>query len=394
MNMTRSFSALDARIGLYGAVCAAGFAIILAILFARGQWITDANGTPILADFVPVYLAGREALHGNAAAVYDAVSFSRIQAAIIPAAQGWYPWPYPPTMFLVLAPLALVPYAVAFVGWEAATLALFALAVRAIVGRWSAVALMLASPLTWFNLYVGQNAFLSGALLAAALIWLERQPVLAGIALGVLTFKPQFGLLFPLVLVATGQWRAIAAAVITAAILAGAATAAFGGAVWAPFLGAMTTHGHSTFTAGDVAWDKIQTIYGAMRAAGAGAALAWAAQIAVSLAVTVVACRFWRQPAPFVLKAAVLAAGALIVTPYAFTYDLAAIAVPMAFLARDRIERGPVAGETIGAGAIIAGLFLVSPATPMLGSLPIGAAMLLGLIWLALRRRDVPAAAR
>ncbi len=390
MSTARSALGLDARIALYGAVFAAGFAMILAILFMRGQWVTSADGTPIFADFVSFYLVGQAALHGHAVAVYDLPSFSRMQAAFILGGEGRFDWPYPPIVFLILAPLSLAPYAVAYVGWETATLVLFALAVRAIARRWSVAVLVLASPLSWLNFYVGHDAFLMGSLLATALIWLERRPLLAGIALGLLTYKPQFGLLFPVVLAATGQWRAVAAATATAAVLAGAATAAFGVAVWEQCLSAMITHSQYTFTLGYVAWDKIQTIYGVMRAAGAGAGLAWVAQIAVSLAVTVVVCRFWRRPAPYALKAATLAAGTMIVTPYAYAYDLAAIAVPVAFVVRDRLERGPVAGDAIAAGALLAGLFLTSPATPVLGGLPLGPVMLLGIIGFALHRRDAP----
>ncbi len=362
--------------------------MVLAILFLRGQWITYADGTPILADFVLHYFAGQAALHGHAAAVYDFASFSRIQASAMHAQQGWYLWAYPPTSLLMVAPLSLAPYAASFVGWEFATLALLAWVAFAIVGRRSAAVLVLASPLSWLNVFVGQDGFVTGSLLGATLIWLERRPVLAGVALGALTYKPQFGLLFPVVLAATGQWRTIVAATATTAILAGAATAAFGVAVWQQFFDAMIEAGQYTFAIGAVAWGKTQTIYGLIRAADGSAGLAWAAQIAVSLAVTIVVCRFCRRPAPYALKAAILAAGALIITPYEFTYDLAAIAVPIAFLARDRIARGPAAGELAGVGAVVAGLFLVSPATPVLGSLPLGPVMLLALIWMALRRHD------
>ncbi len=381
----------DTRIAIYGAVFAACFAGFLAILFVRGQWLTTANGTPVSADFLPFYLAGEAALHGHAVSAYDDVSFRQIQAAIIPPAEGWYLWAYPPTLFLVLAPLALAPYAVAYVGWESVTLAVLALAVRAIVRRRSAAALVLASPLSWLNFFIGQDGFLTGSLVGWTLIWLERRPVLAGAALGLLTYKPQFGVLFPLVLAVTGRWRAIVAATASAAILAAITTAAFGVGVWAQFLHGMTAQGQHTFGIGDVGWGKVQTIYGVVRAAGGGAGIAWTAQIAVSLAVAIVVCRFWRRPAPYPLKAATLAAGAMIVTPYALTYDLAAFAVPVAFVVRDRLERGPMAGDAIAAGALLVGLFLTSPASPVLGTLPLGPVMLLGLIGFALHRSDAAA---
>ena len=52
----------------------------------------------------------------------------------------------------------------------------------------------------------GQNGFLTAALIGGALGLLERRPALAGICLGLLTYKPQFGLLFPFVLIADRRW--------------------------------------------------------------------------------------------------------------------------------------------------------------------------------------------
>ena len=46
------------------------------------------------------------------------------------------------------------------------------------------------------------------ALIAFALVQLDRRPVLAGILFGLLAYKPQFGLMIPLVLIATQRWRA------------------------------------------------------------------------------------------------------------------------------------------------------------------------------------------
>jgi arabinofuranan 3-O-arabinosyltransferase len=40
--------------------------------------------------------------------------------------------------------------------------------------------------------------------------------VLAGICLGLLTYKPQFGLLFPIALIAVGHWRVFVSASVTA----------------------------------------------------------------------------------------------------------------------------------------------------------------------------------
>ena len=57
-------------------------------------------------------------------------------------------------------------------------------------------------------------------LIGGTLGLMERRPALAGVCLGLLTYKPQFGLLFPLVLIADRRWRTIAVAAPVAAALA------------------------------------------------------------------------------------------------------------------------------------------------------------------------------
>jgi len=53
----------------------------------------------------------------------------------------------------------------------------------------------------------------------------------------------------------------------------------------------------------------------------------------------------WRSRVSYELKAAILSAAALLATPYAFAYDMAAIVIPAAFLATDQLRRGLFRGE-------------------------------------------------
>ena len=52
------------------------------------------------------------------------------------------------------------------------------------------------------NVGHGQNGFLTAALLGGALHWLDRRPWLAGVLIGCLAYKPQFGVLIPVALLA------------------------------------------------------------------------------------------------------------------------------------------------------------------------------------------------
>jgi len=88
---------------------------------------------------------------------------------------------------------------------------------------------------------------LTASLFGAALLFLERRPVLAGVFFGCVTYKPQFGILVPLALVAFRQWRALVSAGVTAAFLASASIAVFGTDVWSALPQQLLANQHNPF---------------------------------------------------------------------------------------------------------------------------------------------------
>ena len=185
---------------------------------------------------------------------------------------------------------------------------------------------------------------------------LQRRPALAGLCLGLLTYKPQFGLLFPLVLIADRRWLTIAVAAAVAVGLAALSWLAFGGSSWAAFAHWLPITSREILGEGHADWSRLQSLFGLVRAHGGSEPLAWSVQAAGSLAVAVALVWLWRSRAPFDLKAAALAAGTLVATPYVYMYDLVVLAVAVAFLIRFALERGFFASEVVGlaaAGALI-----------------------------------------
>ena len=134
---------------------------------------------------------------------------------------GYFAWHYPPPFLFVASLLAQFPYAAAFIGWVFVSLIPYLAVMRAIVGR--AVRLVLALGVSGGanNTLVGQNGFLTAALIGGTLYLMPVRPILAGICLGLLSYKPQYGLLFPLVLIAAAQWRMFFSAAATRADGAG-----------------------------------------------------------------------------------------------------------------------------------------------------------------------------
>ena len=354
---TPPFSAAR-TIRLIGLTLALGSLIVLGGTFLKGDFLLDAGGRPVANDFVDVYAAGRLALDGDAAAAYDWPTHKQAEVrAIGHDFADYYGWHYPPTFFFAAAALASLPFVVAALASLIATLAAYVAAMAGILGR-TGIFVALGFPAALWNVTAGQNGFLTAALVGGTLGLLERRPALAGVCLGLLTYKPQFGLLFPLVLIADRRWRTIAVAAAVALTLAALSWLAFGAASWLAFAHWLPITSHEILGEGRADFGRLQSLFGLVRAHGGSEPMAWTVQAIGSIAVAVGVTLLWRSRAPFDLKAAALAAGTLAVTPYVYMYDLVVLAVAVAFLLRYALERGFWASEVFGLSA--AGALMLS----------------------------------
>ena len=385
----------EARLRPYGFAVAFCYAMLIVQLYRVGGWIVDQNGNPLYMDFSTTWVAGVQALRGDVARLYDAAQFPGIQASLLGVTDVSYQpnFPYPPIFELFAAPFAALPYFYAFLVWVWSTLLALIMVVYLIVRRPVAIALVLACPFTAWNFIAGQNGFLTGALLGGSLLCLERQPVLAGILIGCLSYKPQFGILLPVALIAGRQWRAFAGAAVTIAVLVGITIVAFGIDPWVMLPGAwlaQKTTVLSADTLSDANWTRLQTVYGLVRELYGSAFLAALVQFATTIGLVFLVWWVWRSSARYALKAATLAAAALIATPYAYIYDLAIVAVPVAFLADDQLHHGPLRGEQ----TTLLALFAVALASMVVfwGALPLGPLIVTALLVLVLRRIGWPTA--
>jgi hypothetical protein len=342
---------------LIGLILALGYLVVLGGAYLDGHFLTDTHGQPIANDFVNVWAAGRLTLDGDAAAAYD---WPLHKAAEVRAVghdfANYYGWHYPPMFLFVAAALATLPYLVAAVLWLAATLAAYAATLGGILGTRAGVFVGLGFPAALWNATAGQNGFLTAALIGGTLGLLERHPALAGVCLGLLSYKPQFGLLFPIVLIADRRWLTLAVAALVAVALATLSWLAFGSASWEAFVHSTPITSRVVLGAGAAEFGRLQSLFGFMRAHGAGEALAWSVQAIGTITLAAGLVFLWRSRAAYELKAAALAAGALLATPYLYIYDFVVLAVAVTFLLRFALQRGFAASETVAlpfAGALI-----------------------------------------
>lgn len=376
-------------------------AVALAILTRNGN--LDALGRPLGTDFASFWTAGALVLEGRAAAPYDWSIHQAFQNALFgqPADADFYCWQYPPFFLALAAALAALPYLAALGLWLAATFAAFIAVMARLLaplgpGRRDALLVVIGFPAVWLNIGHGQNAFLTAALLAGALLALPARPLLAGLLIGLLAYKPQFGLLIPLALAAGGHWRAFVAAGLTVVVMVLATAGVFGVDVWQAFLASTGATRRVLLEQGGVGFHKIQSVFAAARALGLDIAPAYLAQTLASLAVIGLTLRLWRQAeAAHDLKAALLIAGTLLATPFSLDYDLVLIAPAAAFLWRHIAATGPLPWErSLLAGIFLAPLFARSAGE--LVALPLGLLALVALVGLIARRalaRPAPALA-
>jgi len=300
-------------------------AVIGWIAMADGN--IDRNGKPIGTDFSNPYAAGVLALEGRAADAYDP---PKLHDAVFGGRDvPFYGWHYPPFFFAVAIVVASLPYLAGLFLWQGLSLAAFLAAVHAIVPHREALLAAAAFPAIFVNLGHGQNGFLTAALLGGGLLWL-----------GPLAYKPQFGLLIPLALLAGGHWRAIVAAGVTVIALVAVSTLILGIDIWHAFAESTTFTQTVILEQGATGWEKIQSIFSAVRNWGGGLGPAYAAQAALALTLAVSQAWLWRSEAAFDLKASALATACLLATPYVLDYDLVVLGIAIAFIVRDGLKRG------------------------------------------------------
>jgi hypothetical protein len=353
---------------------------------AASDGLIDRNGKPLGTDFSNVYAAGSLTWQGRPAEAYQPALQHAAEKTVFGGREvPFYGWLYPPFFLVIAFLVACLPYAWGLALWLAASLAAYLAAMRAILPRPETLLIAAAFPAVFINIGHGQNGFLTAALLGGALHWLDRRPWLAGVLIGLLAYKPQFGVLIPVALLAGGRWSTIGAAVATIAALLAVSFVTLGGGVWQAFADSMTFTQTVVLEQGGIGWEKIQSVFSAMRMWGAGVHLAYAVQIALALMLAASLAWLWQSNAAFELKASALATASLLATPYVLDYDLVALAVGIVFFVRHGLSRGFRTFEiSLLAAAWIAPLLSrgVAGAT----GIPLGLAVLLALYVFTLRR--------
>ena len=319
MSKTNFIKMADRLSVLYPAI----FLGVIAATTIAADGIAMSTSAIVGGDFLAFFTAGQFAVSGDALSAYDFAEFdARLQENTGLTVHGMM-WQYPPTVFFLTAPLALAPYKVSYILWVLAGWLAFAQTLRYLGLRGATLRVLIFSPLCVAFITYGQLNFLTASLLLLASFEPRRRWLVAGIAAGLLTIKPQLGILIPFAFLAVGAWRTIAVAALTAVVLHTPSLLVFGLDGWREFLTAVgrlnadiTTNALLTPPQG------MTTLFGQLKMLGVDGALAINIQYVATACLAVLVTVVWRRSFSAAGKSAFLVAAAMLAAPYAYGYEM------------------------------------------------------------------------
>lgn len=368
--------------------------IVLLLLVTSIVWVLlsknslDLKDRPLGYDFITFWAASHVGLAGHAPDAYNISLLFKAEQIAVPDLTWPFFWYYPPSFYLVILPLAFFPYLVAYWVFVLSTLTGYLLVFRRIVRNNIAMWCLAGFSGLWMNLFHGQNAFLTAALAGAALLCLERRPVLAGVFIGLLSFKPHLVLLFPVALIAIGAWRTLFTAALTALTFVGVGTAVLGVNTLKACLGSIG-YARLFLETGYLPWSKMPTVFAFLRLLHMPLAGAYFVHCLVAIMAVLAVWRVWRGSVDWQMRGAALMIATFMVSPYVFDYDLAWLAFPLAWFALAGQRDGWLRGER---EVLVAAWILPLLMSPIAQgtSVQVAPFVLGALLWMTTRRAGTP----
>ena len=337
-------------------------------LFYLAVWLVHAR-TPRFGDFFGLWSFGAFVAQRPVAGIYDPLALQQFQKALDPAFSAAYPYLYPPSFLLPAIGLAVLPIGWSWCCWSAGSLTL---SVAATLGRcWRSAAglALLVAPTTLLSLIAGQSGLLAAALLIGGLRLLPAQPWIGGALLGLLTIKPQLGVLVPVALIAARQGRAIVAACVAALCLVAATGLCLGWDIWLVWLRDIPATAALILRNRGAVAQLMPTVSAGLFQLGLPDMPARVVQLLTAVAAAVATWRAARRGID-ATAIAVLAMGTFLVTPYAYIYDLPMVTAALVLVLATGADRRLV---LLSAVILVVPFLMLGTALPLLEPMLFGA---------------------
>ena len=333
--MEELYAKLTVASGVFLVVLQVSYLIFAAVV-PPDHWIENTHFV-IGRDFLNTWMGGRSFFSGGPAPWFDYQVYNQTLRQMFGPSYPEVYWSYPPHMVLFIWPLGLMPYVLAYITWCLAGIALYLYASSLVIPR-GRLLFIAAAPGIAVCTFFGQNGFYTAALLIGGLFVIDRRPILAGVLFGILTIKPQLGLLLPVVLLLERRWLTIASAIVTSAILVAITGMLFGWDVWLEFWHKVVPQQvWLTETSNGLLYAMVGTLFYGARMLFVPLKAAWAIQYAASaLALAAVVWTYWKRRDRD-LSFALLITATFLFTPYILNYDMVVFGFVVALL-RDRTD--------------------------------------------------------
>lgn len=328
------------RLTVYPRIFISLYVVITTIWILAGDFPTDPLGKPIGTDFIEFYSASILTRQGNPAEAYNFEKIQDVQKTIVGKEVPPYAFNYPPPFLLFILPLSYLPYFAALVIWIGISFICYLLIVRKIAPHTATIWLFMAFPGVFVNICNGQSIFIIASLLGGGLLLTDNHPYTAGILFGLLSNKFHLALLVPIALMAGRKWKALLSMLMTIGFLVLLSAFTLGIDTWMAFF--RNIHFLSHLLEYDRTYlFKIPTFFSAALLLGASISTAKILQTAMTLIIIICIVWIWYHDTPHPIRSALLVLGVILATPYAFDYDLALLALPLAWIGWHIYKQNP-----------------------------------------------------
>lgn len=315
---------------MVGSIALQLFLLNLIIFHPEGK--RPFPGDPLGSDFITYWGASVLVANGETDQIFDLHKFHDAQTRFLGKEYTNRLWHYPPFYLFYLIPLSWTSYIPAYICWNLITFALYLSTI--IQGRFKLYASMalLFAPSTLVNCLTGQNGFLSATLFVNGILLLKTRPYLSGVFFGLLSYKPQLGILIPFILVALHQWKPFLSAIITITGLLALSLFIHGWEIWSLYL---TNNINTSFIllekGSGLLLFMMPTVFVSGRILGLENGLNYFLQITVALGVILGIMWGMRKTHDSTFQLVLASVGTFLVAPFAFNYDMTILSLAITF---------------------------------------------------------------
>lgn len=314
-----------------------GFLLAI-LLFSTAEfagWTQWVRPRITIIDFDGYHLIARLFWLGQIRGAYHQPALLEFQKSLS-GLRGFWPWTYPPQFVLLLAPLAFLPLGAAYLLFTGVSFAAYLAVLKRVAGNSFVTVLMVTFPALLITICCGQNGFVTGTLIGLACLGFADRRAVAGLPLGLMIIKPHLAIALALYAVVNRRWGAVLTAAATILLSTLVVTAILGLGIWPAFFEGIR-EASIFLSRGLYPLFRMVSLYASFRSLGLPVTLAMAIQLLAACIALAAVVWVSRRLAPR-QALGVAAIASLLVSPYAYDYDMPIFAVGLALLHDDILQ--------------------------------------------------------